>query len=56
MTDPRSRHEHAHASRRAAALAPGWSLMRLSGAQRLAIAGVAIALLWGTLAVLLRWV
>ncbi|MCG6122901.1 MAG: hypothetical protein MEP57_09405 [Microvirga sp.] len=56
MIDPHGHHHQHHgAPHRAAALAPGWSLLRLSGAQRLAIAGAAIAMLWGTLALLLGW-
>lgn len=56
MSGPHSHHDHSHAPRRAVALAPGWSLLRMSGAQRLALSGAAIAALWATLALLLRWI
>ena len=51
-------HAHAHAQTlapRAVALAPTWSLMRLSALQRLVGAGVILALVWAALARLLGW-
>lgn len=56
MSISHSHRGHSHAPRRAVALAPGWSLLRMSGAGRLALSGAAIAALWATLALLLRWV
>lgn len=58
MTGPHSHHDHAHdqAPRRALALEPGWSLLRLSAGRRLAFAGAIVATLWATLALLLRWI
>ncbi|HMB11674.1 hypothetical protein [Saliniramus sp.] len=57
MSDPHIHQAagHAHAPR-ARALAPSWSLMRLSALQRLAGAGLLLALVWLTLARLIGWI
>lgn len=58
MNDPHAlshtHQDHTHAPR-AVALAPTWSLMRLSALQRLVGAGVILALVWVALARLLGW-
>ena len=47
-------HGHHHTHQRAVAAEPGWSLLRLSSIQRLAIAGALSAALWAAvLAVIL---
>jgi len=47
-------HAHAHHVSRAAPEDPGWSLLRLSAAGRIGLAGVVVALVWAaTLAVIL---
>ena len=43
MAGPHHHHAHSHAT----GLTPGWSLLRLSAATRLGIAGVLAAVLWG---------
>ncbi|MGY6644896.1 MAG: hypothetical protein ACXIVD_06715 [Salinarimonas sp.] len=57
MSEPHSHQAagHGHAPR-ARALAPSWSLMRLSALQRLAGAGLLLALVWLTLARLIGWI
>lgn len=47
-------HAHAHPISRAAPEDPGWSLLRLSAAGRIGLAGIIVALVWAaTLAVIL---
>ncbi|HEY5795478.1 MAG TPA: hypothetical protein VIU82_10720 [Bosea sp. (in: a-proteobacteria)] len=47
-------HAHAHHASHAVSEDPGWSLLRLSAAARIGLAGVVVALVWAaTLAVIL---
>jgi hypothetical protein len=47
-------HAHVHHATHAVSEDPGWSLLRLSAAGRIGLAGVVVALVWAaTLAVIL---